>query len=250
MESSGRFNEKATLYRSYRPDYPERCISFLQDELRLSEQTTIADIGAGTGIFTKQLLRTGAVVTAVEPNEEMRAQAEQYLKPYSCKILNGTAEHTGLPSQSVDLVTAAQAFHWFDVDAFQAECRRILKPGGTVLLIWNSRDESLPLLQSCTEVLKRFCPKFHGYSEGMGDGTDRFKRFFQNGRYHCKTFANPLIYDLDAFIGRHLSSSFALKPDDAEYKDFIQTLEEVFTRYETDKTVEYPYLTRCYWGKV
>lgn len=108
-----------------------RWAQMMQERLHLTAESTVADIGAGTGKWTARLLPLGCRICAVEPNGSMRREAERLLggEP-RLTLLGGSAEHTGLPDASVDCVTAAQAFHWFDRERFRAECRRILTPGG------------------------------------------------------------------------------------------------------------------------
>jgi ubiquinone/menaquinone biosynthesis C-methylase UbiE len=113
------------------------------------QAAVVADVGAGTGLLTRDLLRHGCRVIAVEPNPEMRAAADRLLGGTpGYQSLNACAEAIPLENASVDLVTAAQAFHWFDVDRARAEFLRILKPKGQVVLIWNDRvtDDSLQVM--------------------------------------------------------------------------------------------------------
>jgi len=131
-----RFSNRADNYTRYRPHYPDGVLDILRDGIGLTPQTVIADIGSGTGIATALFLRNGNPVFAVEPNREMRVAAEEQLhaRP-GFQSVQGTAEATTLPAASVDCVVAAQAFHWFDPVKTQAEFRRILKPGGWVVLM-------------------------------------------------------------------------------------------------------------------
>ncbi len=114
MESTDKFTDKAEIYAKYRPSYPLEYIEYLISEAGLNEESMIADIGSGTGIISRQLLGRGYTVIGVEPNDDMRKVAEQTLKPDSRFIsVKATAENTTLNDNSVDLVTVAQAFHWF-----------------------------------------------------------------------------------------------------------------------------------------
>ena len=125
-----RFTDRVDAYVRYRPDYPSAALLLLEREAGLARGGRVADIGAGTGILSAMLLELGAEVFAVEPNDAMRAAAERRLCGTSgFHAVAGTAEATGLPDQSVDLVTAAQAFHWFDSLRARREFRRIARPG-------------------------------------------------------------------------------------------------------------------------
>ena len=99
----------------------------------------------------------------------MRAQSIRFLKDYPLfHPISGSAENTGLPSKSIDLITAAQLFHWFDADAFRTECQRILKPNGKVALILNTRDESSRIVPETAALFRKFCTEFKGFSNGIG----------------------------------------------------------------------------------
>jgi len=111
-----RFSNRVTDYTRARPSYPTELITLLESEVGLGPECTVADVGSGTGIFTGLLLETGCRVIGVEPKDEMRGAAEARLGVHpECQSIPGTAEETGLAEHSVDVVTAAQAFHWFEV---------------------------------------------------------------------------------------------------------------------------------------
>lgn len=121
-DNTRRFEAKAALYLQFRPAYPEAYFDYLLSKTQLMPEDAVADIGSGTGIFSRQLLERGLSVYAVEPNSNMRSKAEQQLgaNPRFFSV-PGSAEHTFLADSSVALVTAAQAFHWFDQKKFGAE---------------------------------------------------------------------------------------------------------------------------------
>ena len=141
----------------------------------------MADIGSGTGILSRAMVEHGWTVYGVEPNDDMRREAEKVLKGFHrFHSVPGTAEHTLLPGASVDLVTAAQAFHWFDAAAFKRECRRILAAEGRIALIWNSRVEDGPIVLEEGNIHRLYCPRFYGFSGGLADLTDRIGEFFDH----------------------------------------------------------------------
>ncbi len=142
VDATTLFSDRVADYVAFRPRYPAGVFTYFKEELRVPLMGQVADLGSGTGIFAAQLVDAGYRVTAVEPNAEMRAAAENALgeRPGFVSIA-ARAEATGLPAGTFDLVTAAQAFHWFDAGPAAAECRRILKPGGWVSLLWNIRRE-------------------------------------------------------------------------------------------------------------
>ncbi len=151
------FSQKVADYLKSRPDYPLALFEQLSALGALSAGAVIADIGSGTGLLTGSLLQRGHEVFALEPNDEMRAAAESNLQSFGgFHSRSGSAEVTGLPDASIDLVTAAQAFHWFDAPRARDECLRILRPEGQVALIWNDRVLTDPLNQALDRVFTDF----------------------------------------------------------------------------------------------
>ncbi len=212
MKTTGNFNDKADIYAKYRPSYPNEYIDYLFTANQLKEDRIVADIGSGTGIFSHQLLERGLNVIGVEPNDEMRKVAEQSLKLYSrFKSIKATAENTTLKGNSVDLVTVAQAFHWFDKKIFKIECQRILKQQANVALVWNSRDLTSPIIKENAEICQKTCSNFNGFSGGIEETPEVFNSFFKDGKYEFKKYQSDLLFNYDAFLGRNLSASYAPK---------------------------------------
>ena len=151
------FSTKVTDYVASRPDYPAALLETLQTVCGLKIGSTVADIGAGTGLLTRSLLERGYRVVAVEPSLEMRQAADQLLSHFpDYRSVEGTAESMPLESASIELVTAATAFHWFEPEQARVECLRVLKPDGKAALIWNDRIFSDPLQVALDEVLTEF----------------------------------------------------------------------------------------------
>ena len=249
MDNPHLFSTRGSSYELARPGYPEALIDYLYGELHFAQAGAIADIGSGTGKFSRQLLVRGSRVYCVEPNDEMRRIAEQKLQGYAGFIsLNGTASDTGI-MEPVDAVTAAQAFHWFDRDEFRDECRRILKPGGRVCLIWNLRVPNSPITEECRSVFRQYCPRFKDFNIGMREDSPEIYEFF-GGREHCDkaVFDNPLRYDEKRFVERYLSSSYSLREGDPGYEESIRRVREIFTCYARDGEVEVPNQAICYSG--
>ncbi len=251
MENTEKFTGKADVYAKYRPGYPAELFEHLYQKYSLNASSVIADIGSGTGIFTRELLKSGMKVKAVEPNADMRLMAEKQLN--SCpnfESVNGSAEHTTLSDGSIDLVTAAQAFHWFDPCLFRKECTRILKKDRFVVLVWNHRVDSAPLMEENAEVCRKFCADFHGFSGSRTRDPAPFRAFFRSGRYEELAFPHDLPLDLDAFVGRNLSASYAPQRGSERYSLFIEALAELFGKYERGGRVLMPNITRSYAGQV
>lgn len=248
-----RFDGKGEIYARFRPSYPKEMMDFLYTEGGMQSTSSIADIGAGTGILTRLLLERGSTVLAIEPNADMRRTAEKALKDFpNCRFFCGSAEHTMLPNHCLDFVTAAQAFHWFDKEKFKAECKRILKMNGKVVLIWNCRDESSALVQENDKINRQYCPRFKGFAGGMNTihtQQDALNGFFAKA-YCTKLFKNPLQFDQAAFIGRNFSSSYAPEESSAAGQAYKAALEALFEKYSENGILTMPNITHCYIGAV
>ena len=249
--NENRFNNMGKIYAQFRPCYAQEFIGYLYSRVGLDKNSVIADIGSGTGILTRQLLEMGSRVFAVEPNTDMRSVAEADLGGFSGFVsVSGSAENTTLSDCSVDFITVAQAFHWFDMQRFKAECRRLLKPGGKVVLVWNSRDRTCELVRENDAVNKKYCPKFDGFSGGLrgADGDSDLKDFFA-GDCEVKAFRNDLSFDEQGFIGRNLSSSYAPKDVDEHYHDYITELKALYEKFSRNGQLFMPNVTRSYAGR-
>jgi SAM-dependent methyltransferase len=157
QDSTRRFSSRVQDYQRFRPGYPPGVVELLRNECGLSERSVVADIGSGTGIFSRLLLETGAEVIGVEPNLEMRHAGEEFLAAYPrFQSVAGTAEATGLAESSIDLMTAAQAAHWFGLEQARREFRRTLKPAGWVALIWNDRRQETEFARKYEALLVEF----------------------------------------------------------------------------------------------
>ena len=247
-----KFSGKSKIYSLFRPGYPDEFIDMLYKKAYIAENSVIADIGSGTGKLTEQLLKRGNTVYGVEPNEDMRKTGEENLKKFKSFIsVNGTAENTLLPDESTDAVTAAQAFHWFHRGAFKKECKRILKESGRVIIIWNMRDESAPVTIENKKINREFCPGFKDFSEGKGKNNLKIdlSDFFEN-KYITEYFNNPLEFNRESFIGRCLSSSYALKKEDKNYKNYTDALGALFEKYQNNGFLIVPNTVCCYIGSV
>ena len=250
MDNTNKFNQKADAYSIGRPSYATTFIDMLYSKQGFSSRSIIADIGSGTGILSKQLLANGSVVYAVEPNSDMRINAENQLKSFkNFYSVNGTAEHTTLADNSVDYITVAQAFHWFDCISFKKECNRILKPDGKVFLIWNTRDAAADINIQQSMIFKKYCPDFVGFSGGIKENDDRIYEFFDN-EFMREEFDNPLLYDREKFIQRSLSASYSLNENDKNYNEYLLALNDLFERYSINGALTIPNKTVVYFGTV
>lgn len=242
------FDQRAEHYDRARPGYAPAAVQCILQ--KISEDAVVADIGAGTGIWTQELLRYGAETYAIEPNEQMRQKLEKNLgKHPKLHIVAAAAEHTGLPDKSMDLVTAASAFHWFDADAFLQECRRILKREGIVCLFINGRDYSDAFTQKQHALCLKYCPGFSSLTHGL-EKTERAARKFFGERLHKETFAFPLHYTKERFIERSLSSSYSPDPQDPRYGQYKSELRSLLDEWFCNEEITLGNHTVLFWGSV
>jgi len=247
---TGRFSDRVENYIRYRPTYPKVLISELKKEQLISEDSVIADIGSGTGIFTKLLLKAGCTVYAVEPNDEMREAAEKILGWYPNFIsINGQAEATTLGRRSVDMIAAAQAFHWFDAEETKREFKRILKPTGSLVLVYNSRQiERTPFMKGYDQLLKKYCPEYEGIAQQYIN-FQQAKDFFGTEEVTHFVCNNFQIFNFEGLKGRLLSSSYTPKEDQVGYQLLLAGLEALFEKHQENGQVQFTYETEMFYGK-
>lgn len=238
-----KFSGKAEIYDKYRPSYPSALTDWLYIKTRAQ---TVADIGAGTGKFTVLLLDKPWKVTAVEPNRDMLVRLQRNVP--QVKAIEAPAENTGIPDHTIDLVTAATAFHWFDEDKFREECKRILTDGGRVALIFNQKITD-DVVRERDEISRIYCGyKGHAGKRSQEEG-DAFLRneYFTEVEY--AEFEHSVSYDEDGFVGNTLSRSYALKPGDVGYEGYVWELRQLFKKRGSFGYVELKYKTTCYLGR-
>jgi SAM-dependent methyltransferase len=248
--STTRFSDRVDNYIKYRPHYPPQILDYVKAQNVLSDDSVIADIGSGTGISTELFLKNVNTVYAVEPNKEMREAAERLLSGYKNFIsVNGTAESTTLPNESIDLIIAGQAFHWFDIPNAITEFKRILKSGGNVVLMWNVKQlDSSPFMRDYEKMLLEYGTDYQEVKhENLGE--DIFKKFYANG-CDVKTFPNEQVFDLEGLKGRLLSSSYAPNEQSEDYKPMITVLETIFNKHNKNGKITFDYITQVYSGKL
>lgn len=244
------FSNKAESYSEGRPGYAQGVMELICNDI-LKPGDKIADVGSGTGIFAKEFMERGFDVYCVEPNENMRKQAEiQFVgNPHFISVA-APAEATTLPPQSVSLVTAASAFHWFDAEKFHEECLRILKPGGIFLAVVNARDYNDPFTLRQHEICERLCVNFSSLRHGLDKSLPKLEQFFGKGLHHAE-FDFPLEYTKEKFVQRSLSSSYAPEPGTDAYQEYIRELWALLDEFEPDSDrIIVPNVSVAYWGKL
>lgn len=247
-----KFNHLAEIYEKYRPSYPEKYVEDIIEKCHLNSESLVADIGAGTGILSRQLLHYNLKVIGVEPNADMRRILQKLEINKNFKAIEGTAEHTNLEDNSIDFIVVAQAFHWFDKEKFKKECKRILKPNGKVWILWNQLDETKGIVKEQKSVDDKYTNRFQEVNGILSASKkeEQIQGFFKDNLYEKKVVDNPLENDKEKFIGSNLSKSYSLKKDDVNYDNYIEAFGEVFDKYNKNGKVMIPNKTYGYLGNV
>jgi SAM-dependent methyltransferase len=194
------FGSAADLYERARPSYPEESVAWMAARTGLGPGQTVVDVGAGTGKLTRLLPATGARVVAVEPIAEMRAKLD------GLEALDGTAEELPLPDGVADVVTVAQAMHWFDLDRALPELHRVLRPGGRLALFWNSRDLEDGLQRGVEDLLLPLRGSVTAQLEGAWREPLRRSPLF--GPAEERTFRYEQLFTTDDLCDRVSSTSY------------------------------------------
>ncbi len=242
-----RFTDRVANYILYRPGYPIGLVKSIEEATGLSAGAEVADIGSGTGISAELFLRSGYEVFAVEPNDAMRAAAEHtFAAEPNFHSVSGTAESTTLPDGSVDLVTAAQAFHWFEPESARREFNRILRPPHWVAIFWNQRLTDTEFLARYDELLLEYSTDYAKVDHRNIDA-DRLRDFFR-GDFQVRTMPNDQLFDFEGLRGRLLSSSYAPAAGHTRHGPMIAALTDLFEAHQTDGLVQFNYTTEIFTG--
>jgi SAM-dependent methyltransferase len=235
----------------------------------LNKETIVADVGSGPGILTRLFLENENITFGVEPNDAMRQAAQTILKDFqNFRSVGGTAEATTLPDVSVDIITAAQAFHWFDPEPTKAEFRRILKPGGWIALIWNMRQlDSTPFLREYEQFIldnaidynevrhERIAGPLSDSPARSADPSSKAKmagdlvNFFE-GPFHTASFDNVQVFDFDGLKGRLFSSSYMPTEDTEAGQRIVKELQELFEKHAEDGKIKVFYDTIVFYSQL
>jgi SAM-dependent methyltransferase len=233
------FELVADVYERARPEYPPDAVAWITEQLDLRPGRDVLDLGAGTGKLTRALLATGANVIAVEPGDAMRAELERVVP--GAKSLRGSAEDIPLPDASVDGIAVGQAFHWFRHDEAIPELHRVLRPGGRIALVWNSRDAEQPIQREIGDLIAAFVPSDRPPAESWPDPLDASEQF---GPLEERRFPFAQELDADQLAERIASVSFvAAAPAEARQR-LDSDLREVVARL--GGSVSFPYVSVVY----
>ncbi|HBP21651.1 MAG TPA: SAM-dependent methyltransferase [Planctomycetes bacterium] len=206
MDVTDYFGDRSEAYARFRPDYPDAALRAALEGL--PSPAEVVDLGCGTGISSRAFARAGAAVTGVEPNAAMRAAAEA--TGGGPRYVDGRAEASGLPAASCDLVSAAQAFHWFDFEEALAEAHRLLRPGGRLALLWNVRQPTTPFMQDYAAVVaagkRQTLAEGHKRVSDLRSASPAESRYFRDARQLTFDNTDPLTWE--EVEGRLSSASY------------------------------------------
>lgn len=249
LDAKQRFSTRVADYVRYRPSYPPALLDLLRSECSLRSGHVIADVGSGTGFLSELFLKNGNRVYGVEPNKDMRLAGEEYLASYDgFSSIEGSAEATTLDDAGVDLITAGQSFHWFEVEAARREFARILKPGGWMVIAWNDRRmEEAPFTRDYENILERFGSDYKKVKDSYPEA-DRIRSFLST--FQQRDLPNHQILDWESLCGRLRSSSFTPTEGHANFAPMMAELRKLFDAYQQDGQVRMDYFTRVYYGQL
>jgi SAM-dependent methyltransferase len=245
-----RFSSRVENYKKYRPGYPPEVVDILKSECGLTKTSVIADVGSGTGILAELFLRNGNTVFGIEPNAPMREAAELELKRFGNFVsIGAAAEATTLDPCSVDVITAAQAFHWFERRKAKTEFARILKPGGWVVLIWNERRlDSTPFLRAYENLLLQYGTDYEKVRHENMVG--ELAEFFAPESFKLASLPNFQHFDFESLKGRVCSASYTPELGHPDFEPMLSKLEQIFNIYKSGGVVSFEYETRIYYGRL
>jgi len=238
------FAAGAHAYEAARPSYPDEAMEVLVQQVGLGPALRVLDLAAGTGKLTRLLTARGAEVVAVEPVAAMRAHLEDTTEGVT--VLDGSAEQIPLDDASVDLVTVAQAFHWFDAPVALTEIARVLRPGGHLAILWNERDERTPWVAEMSRIIR-----WHERTVSRYQHVDWQAVVGSSGRFttlqeHTTWWEQPMTLDMLADRVRSISYIAAMPIAErerlaAEVTSLVARLPEPFPL---------PYVCRVQWARV
>jgi len=251
LDPTERFTSRVEEYVRGRPSYPSEIVRLLANECSLTATSGIADVGSGTGLLSELFLKAGYSVACVEPNTAMRAAADGHLSRFPAFVsVAGRAEATGLPDASVDLITAAQAFHWFDPDTTRQEFFRVLRPPRWVALIWNERHAASSLfIREYDRLVAN-----HAIERQIIDHncirTESIPNFFGNNHWKFATLLHIESMDWHRLRARLLSTSRMPSAGQSGFRPMLDELRKLYRKHQVDDRVSFPYMTHVYFGTI
>jgi SAM-dependent methyltransferase len=227
------FADVAGAYERGRPGYPDEAVTWLVG----AEPQDVVDLGAGTGKFTRALAAHGHRVVAIEPLDEMRTELVEAVP--GVHALSGSAESMPLADASADVVASAQAFHWFDHDAALPEIARVLRPGGRLALVWNSRDDRDPWMARLSAIIGN-----ETIEESDVVPVIEASGLFE--RVETASFVFDQTRDRDGLLDLVLSRSYLAKLTPSERQPVLDDVGALYDATATSESVRLAYVTECF----
>ena len=229
------YSRNANLYNSGRPTYHPDLVRRVVDRYGGG---VVVELGAGTGIFTRQIVDLGASVIAIEPVVSMRSALVEAVPEADVRL--GAAEDIPMEDNSADTIVASQSFHWFNYREALDEIHRVIKPGGHLITVWNVRDERVDWVAAYTKIVDTYVgdtPRHRNMGWRRAINSDA--RFGSIDEWRIE---NPIPTTPDGVVNRALSTSFiGALPDNkqaevaAEIRALIEPLGDSF---------DYPYTSQ------
>ena len=246
------FTSKADDYDKGRPGYPKELLTILR-KYGLSKQSTVADIGAGTGLFTRLIAPHAKKIIAVEPNADMLSKLNER-RPKNASLVQAPAEATTIKIKTVDFITVAQAFHWFHMPSAKKEFAKILKDDGRVAIIYNNecvdtnQEKAFQKLRLAFKNNKLYRARFS--SRKRVRSLVNPDAFYLRGEYETHNFINPVKYNQSAMVSRVASMSAMPKRGDKEFPKLQQMIGDMFRKVGKDGVITINVRTTMFVGKV
>ena len=241
------FGREAEEYERVRPSYPADAVAWLVDNLGIGPHHTVLDLAAGTGKLTRLLVPFGASVLAAEPVDGMRRGFVAAVP--GVPIVAAVAEALPVAGASLDAITVAQAFHWFDADRAFGEFARVLRPRGRVGLIWNARDRSSDWVNEVWSIMDRVEKRAPWRDHEQGDDSaPRPRAGF--GALHAETFRHEQSITPEGVVGRVASVSHVAVLPPAERQRVLDEVRDVLARHPDARgrpELHLPYRVDVYW---
>ena len=236
---AGAFGAVAQAYDRGRPSYPSDAVAWLLD----GDAKVVLELGAGTGKLTREMVDQGHAVFATEKDPAMLALLQERVPEVSAKVAG--AEEIPANDRSVDVVVAAQAFHWFDHERALPEIARVLRPGGHVALVWNSFDERIPWVRKLVEVLGRQHTTTSETSLPLLAESDLF------GDVEAEKFAFWQDVTHDTLVDLAASRSYIASLPEAEREAKLDDVRALYDDYGRGHDgMQLPYVVHCFRAKV